>query len=1184
MGVLKAIIRVLFSRVLWTLIGLAVLCTLIWFYGPLVSIGATQPLAAELVRVVVIGGIVILWLLSMLVRQIRAAKANRAFVSELAAPPPESAMAPGEGNLAEVSAKFQGVLEQMKRSKLGGRKFLRDMPWYVFIGPPGTGKTTALRQSGLHFPIDLSDDLKGIGGTRNCDWFFTEDAVLIDTAGRYVQQQSDPEVDAAEWKGFVELLVRHRGRRALNGVILTLSTQELAGDDTAIREHGREIRKRLAELSAQTGLKLPVYLMITKADLIPGFESFFGDLNTREREQVWGATLGTADRVDAITVEREMKVLQEALEARLDGRIADDLPLEERAEIFRFPAQVEALTRPLKVLVEAAFGESRYEDSPWLRGVYFSSATQEGSPIDRLVAGTAAALGMDAPRPERRAHRDTRSFFLRNLLSELIFPEAGLGRFDPRAEDRRRWAWRGTLAAAVLVTALLGTAFLFSYLRYNGALADQERQLAALSARLANVASRQAPTDPLDLDLALDAANETVNAATTLPSSPLTVLGPTAEPELARVHEIAYDHTLRNVLEPRMVALLEATMWRHARDPEFLLGGLKAYQMLTGQAPYDAAFLNVWWQTVLPDFAPIDVFPTEESIDHQIAALQRMGGEEQKIEPDAALISTALESICTIPLAVRAYRSLRSDPTVASLPEWVPAEVAGPNGARVLTRLSEKSLRVGLPGAFTFAGFHESVLPLVPEVAAQAQLDRAVFAGGCNESAEASVDTLEADVLKLYYDDFIAQWDGFLRDIRLTPISDLEQARQNLKDLASADSALKRLLSAVVSETHLARPEADESGGLADNAAAQREGTKALSKLGKLGKLVRTGTRIASAGGGPDAPEPEPPGTPVSDHFAPIRATVEEVDGQPPLLGDAVTALTALSNELQTVSASPDPQAALLARGGLPKLTGAIANEAAALPDPIDDWISGLAGDAISVTREAVLAQLNARWRADVLPFCVSATAGRYPFDQSSAIDVNTLDFARLFGRGGLIDAFIDTHLAAYIDTTVRPWQWRADFGLEPAVLAPFENARSMRDALFPGGAGPVMAFSLEPRDLSPNASRVTLNVDGQVLSYFNAAARPVPMTWPGPDQTNMITLSFAPVDGGGEVITSETGSWAILRMLRKGALSATALPEVFGLRLGARGYSASFNLRANSVENPFDLEMFSGFTCPRGF
>ena len=1180
MGVLKKIVRFLIARALWVLIGLAVLCALIWFYGPLIAVGEVQPLASDLVRIIVIGVIIIIWLLMLLLRQMRAAAANRDFVSELAAPAAPSA--PGEENLAEVHSKFQSVLEQMKRSKLGGRKFLRDMPWYVIIGPPGTGKTTALRQSGLHFPIDLSDDLKGIGGTRNCDWFFTEDAVLIDTAGRYVQQQSDPEADAAEWKGFMELLIRHRGRRALNGVILALSVQELAGDDASIREHGREIRKRLAELREQTGMKLPVYLMITKTDLVPGFEAFFGDLNSRQREQVWGATLGTAERVDGLTVEREVKLLQQALEKRLSDRIADDLPLSERAAVFRFPSQLHQLTGSLKVLTEAVFGESRYEESPWLRGIYFTSATQEGSPIDRMVVGIANSLGLSAPPPEPRRHGEKRSFFLRNLLTELIFPEAGLGRFDPRAEERRRWIWRGALAVASVVVVLSGTVFLFSYLRWNGVLGDQERQLADLNARLANVAARQAPTDPLDLNLALDATTETAQAVTPGPDGPLVMAGPGARPELEQVQTIAYERTLRNILEPRMVAMLEATMWRHSRDPEFLLDALKAYQMMTGQAPYDAEFLGIWWQVELPQYAPIDPFPTDESVDHQLAALVRLRSEETKIAPDPQLVSVALESICTIPLAVRAYRSLRSDGAVAGLADWVPADVAGPNGTRVLTRLSERTLRIGLPGAFTYDGFHNTVLPLVPEVAAQALLDRAVFAGGCNDSAAASEAQLQADILKLYYDDFIATWDSFLRDVRLAPITDLAVAQYNLRDLSSADSALKRLLEAVVVETDLARPLPDAEG--ADTAVAAQVGMRATHKLGMVGKLIRTGAKVAGSGEDGEEPAPAQPGRQVSDHFAAIRATVQEVDGQPPLLDDAVTALAALSNELQTVAASPDPQSALLARGGLPQLTGSIANEAARLPDPVDKWVAGLAGDTISVTREAVIAQLNARWRADVLPFCQSATAGRYPFDQSSAIDVNTQDFQRLFGPGGLIDGFTNENLQAYIDTTVRPWQWRTDFGLDAALLAQFQRARSMRDALFPGGSGPVMAFTLNPRDLSANASRVTLNVDGQVLSYFNAATRPEPMTWPGRDGTNMITLSFAPVDGSGEVITSESGSWAFLRLIRRAQLSPTAQPDVFALRLAVQGYSASFELRANSVENPFDLAMFSGFSCPRGF
>ena len=59
MGFLKTIFSFLFSRFLWTLIGIVILCLLIWLYGPLVSVGTAEPLAGELTRVVVIGGIVI---------------------------------------------------------------------------------------------------------------------------------------------------------------------------------------------------------------------------------------------------------------------------------------------------------------------------------------------------------------------------------------------------------------------------------------------------------------------------------------------------------------------------------------------------------------------------------------------------------------------------------------------------------------------------------------------------------------------------------------------------------------------------------------------------------------------------------------------------------------------------------------------------------------------------------------------------------------------------------------------------------------------------------------------------------------------------------------------------------------------------------------------------------------------
>ncbi|WP_333816599.1 type VI secretion system membrane subunit TssM [Tabrizicola sp.] len=1178
MKVLKAIFRFLFSRRLWTFIGILLLCALIWLFGPLVSVGDMVPLADDLVRMIVIAVILVLWLFSLLLAQLRAARKNQLFVTELATPEKPKAALPGEANVAEINTKFAQVLTEMKRSKLGGKKFLRDMPWYVIIGPPGSGKTTALRQSGLHFPIDLSDDLKGVGGTRNCDWFFTEDAVLVDTAGRYVQQQSDPEIDSAEWLGFLDMLKKHRGKRALNGVILTLSLKELLAGEAAVREHGREIRKRLAELRERLQIQLPVYLMLTKVDLVPGFESFFGTLPTKDREQVWGATLPTDARIDRTTIEREVKALLANLETRLTSRMAEDVPLDQRAEVFRFPAQVERLEAPLKLLIDTVFGESRYEESPWLRGFYLTSATQEGSPIDRLVGELVGSFGLNADTPSRRPFGEKRSYFLRNMLTDLIFPEAGLGTFDAAAEERRKWLWRGSLAGASLLTLLAGLLFLFSFLRYSGGIDDQERLLADLSGRLANVAARQAPTDPLDLELALDGVTEVKAAATDVASSPLTFIGPTARSELAEAQRIAYDRSLRNILEPRMIAMLEATMWRQIRDPEYLLGALKVYYMMTGLAPYDRDFAAQWWQDQLPLNAPIDPFPTDAALDHQLAAIDRMGSETQKITPDNALVQQALQSICTIPLAARAYSALISDPAVTALPEWIPAEKAGPNATRVLTRISEKTLRVGLPGAFTYDGFHNTVLPLIPEVAATAALDQAVFAGGCAESSDASVATLEADILKLYQDDFIAQWNGILRDIRLAPITDLQTATANMKDLASPDSTLRRLVRAVVDEVDLTRVIPEGEG----NAATEGLAKKAVSKLGKVGKLLKAGSKLATSTDGiQDGP---PPGTDVALHFAPLKAAIEEVDGTPPLLDDVGLQLDGLAKELASAMNSPDPEATLLARGGLGELTGAVANAARSLPDPLDDWVAGIAGDTIAVTRDAVISQLNDRWRADVYDFCVKATEGRYPFDPSSAIDVNVADFRELFAPGARIDKFVTENLLGYIDTTVKPWAWRADFGLDGALLAPFERARSIRDGLFPGGSGPVMAFTLEAKDLTPNAASVTLNVDGQVLTYLNAATRPMPMTWPGPDGTNLISLSFQPADGTGELLTSETGSWAWLRLIRKGRLSSTDLPEVFRLNLGLSGFSAAFELRAASVDNPFDLKMFGNFKCPTKF
>ncbi|RYY95700.1 MAG: type VI secretion system membrane subunit TssM, partial [Comamonadaceae bacterium] len=222
---MKKIFGWLFHPLLLTLTALVVVGLLVWWVGPLVRIGALAPLETELWRGVTIGAIVLLVVLRAVLRRWRARRASQHLTDGLMrAPVAVTADAPDNGEQKILNTRFTEAVATLKKMRLhaAGRKpgwrdwlslsggsYLYDLPWYVFIGAPGAGKTTALVNSGLSFP--LADKfgpgaIRGVGGTRNCDWWFTDEAVLIDTAGRYTTQDSHQTEDKNAWEGFLGLL------------------------------------------------------------------------------------------------------------------------------------------------------------------------------------------------------------------------------------------------------------------------------------------------------------------------------------------------------------------------------------------------------------------------------------------------------------------------------------------------------------------------------------------------------------------------------------------------------------------------------------------------------------------------------------------------------------------------------------------------------------------------------------------------------------------------------------------------------------------------------------------------------------------------------------------------------------------------------------------------------------------
>jgi len=346
------------------------------------------------------------------------------------------AVAGAEVGVAGADAHVARELESIRgrfadaTAALSGTR-IEELPWYVFIGAPGSGKTTALLNSGLKFLLPSATSgvpIAGIGGTRNCDWWFTEEAVLLDTAGRYTTQDSNSKADAAAWHGFLGLLNEFRPGRPLNGAFVTVSLPDLMLWTKLERaKFTAHVRMRLAELYAALGARFPVYLLVTKVDLLAGFLDFFGEYDPDKRAQVWGNTFEL--EVDSVTLESRYAKEFEPLEARLNAemlvRLHEERDLQRRAAIYRFPQQFHPVGPLVGEFIGQAFTAQVEHKAPQLRGIYYTSGTQQGNPIDRVLGTLVRTFGLERGKTVDRGNTG-RSYFISRLLREVVLREAGL--------------------------------------------------------------------------------------------------------------------------------------------------------------------------------------------------------------------------------------------------------------------------------------------------------------------------------------------------------------------------------------------------------------------------------------------------------------------------------------------------------------------------------------------------------------------------------------------------------------------------------------------------------------------------------------------------------------------------------------------------------------------------------------
>ena len=1074
-------------RVLGVL-GLAALAAFLFLGADALQWGLT--LAA-----IVFGLVLLTVALVWAVRRWRARRAAQRMEQELESTLGEADRAGRGGKegaeTAVIRERLVEALKTIKTSKLGqttGQAALYELPWYMVIGNPAAGKSTAIVQSGLHFPFARGTDniLRGIGGTRNCDWFFTSEGILIDTAGRYAVHEED----RGEWLSFLGMLKRNRPKAPINGILIAASLAELieAKPDAVIRL-AKSLRQRVQELTESLEVFAPVYVVFTKADLIPGFVDFFEDQDAKERERVWGATLAYRPDAPVDAVEQfdaHFDELQDGLRELAMARMALNRGRPLSPAVLAFPLEFAAMQNVLRSFVATLFEDNPYQYRPVFRGFYFTSAVQQGVVGDRARNGVAQRFGLGAPSGPAPAPVQTENgFFLKDLFSKVLFADRQLVRqHASKAKVRLRIA---TFAGGVGVLALALAGWSWSYVGNRQLVQNVQADLdkaVKLQQGQTDLASRLQAMELLQNRVEqLDAWRE---------SHPWSVgLGLYQGQVLERKLRSEYFHGVRELMLKPVSQAIEGYLGevnRHAAelkpikaveagvqpvalsasaaqaaasaagsgsaavaapsryvqasttDVEDAYKALKTYLMLAERQRMDAGHLTDqitrFWRSWLEDNRgnlPREQLmrSAERMVSFSMANLNDPA--YPVLDNNFSLVDQTRENLRRVvqgaPALERVYAEVKARASTRFPPMTV-ARIVGDAGKDTVLGSQVVS------GTFTreaWQGYVNEAFQQAAEHELQS-VDWVLKTDSRDDlSLQGSPEDIRRKLTERYKNEYVVEWQRFIQGITVADFNSFDAAVNHMNRLGDkADSPIRKLLTVLYDQTSWDNPSI-----LNERLAKTQQGFVEWFKQSVL-RMAPSSVelKVDVAGGDKSIPM-----GPVGREFAVLARWMDARDGGVAPIDGYLQSLSKLRTRFNQMKSQGDPGPA--SRELMAATLSGSGSELADALKYVDEQMFTGATDSAKATLKPMLVrplmqsfavlvppaetELNRLWTAQVLQPFQQNLAGKYPFDTSSRIEASATEVARVFGPSGAVAKFASDSLGPLVNRrgdaiTARQW------------------------------------------------------------------------------------------------------------------------------------------------------------------
>jgi type VI secretion system protein ImpL len=1082
--------------------------------------------------------------------------------------------------IQQLQNDFEGAVRDLKSSRLGraGRDALYLLPWYAIIGPSGAGKTTALRNSGLRFPSMRNQDnlkVKGVGGTRNCDFWLTNDAVLLDTAGRWSTQDEDQN----EWLGFLSLLRKHRARKPLNGLIAAVGIGDVVNASEAeIDALAQRMRDRLEEVTKELRVSIPVYVLFTKCDLLEGFVEMFGGLRATEREQILGFTvpLSRADAAAHQLFDDHFDELSDTLSSASLTRMGEERATRARQMVHAFPGQFAAMRRNLGRFVSQLFESNVYRDSMPLRGVYFSSGTQEGRPFSLLTN----------PRSDGEAAGpvDQKGYFLRELFMHVIFEDSEIASASPAELRRQRRARLLLTGVFALVTLAVGIVPASAFLRSRHQLDLTTHRLVAAES---DTVARAEPTLSTQLrDVLADVDRYDQGAPGWLETLGMYTGGRI----LPLLHRYAASLVRREMVRPLVARSLQimndfgvryevlptAQPSQVEHDTQYDL--LKLHLLLSARllpkeyASWVAEQLTSSWTTAAPGKVGerIARVYTQDAQQYPELAFTMDANVVRKVRAALTRNSAAQQALDAI---VAHVGTLGYDLDLQKL--------TGYTSALIGTRR--------VRGAFTRRGWEHVVRQLF-ETGAPDHVDE-FWVLGRSENAAAQGDRAArlAELEALYFRTYVQEWRSFLDAVRTkAPSNGGAEALSLLSELTAGEpTPIGRLFDGVNHNVRLPAPPVDpatlDAAGKPTNAAAAAD---LLTRVWNRAKVP--GAKRGSAGRSGSAPAETVPRFGQGDlasAFEGFTGFGVALDGGEGGRGSRASVpydayreqLAFLRDALQLRMENPAESQQLESRiqTALVRVRGLIDSQPVGFRPVFEAllWppIRGLHEGA---SREGA-AWVGQQWCREVVTPFEQTLLAHYPFNPGGH-DVRMDDIDAFYRPGdGALWKFTAGTLADQVQLVGDSYGFTPKFqhggGQYGHNLLEFlDRSRAVTRAFYPNDArSPRLEFSVRIHGTSSKVDTTTFSVGGKRVSYDNGPLTWQTLSWPGPEPAKGAAFSVRghTIRAGNDM----QGVWGLFRLLEAGEAERSGEDAIsVTWRLPADDVRVFIELRPAHADSPF--------------